>query len=195
MRRAGFAAAVSALIVVLALLAWYFHDRATQPGASVLADATLAKLVDGAPKILAVKVEGVEPDGGINPEYTCDGPDRTPRVSVDGIPGTASYVALIMYDPDAPGGTFIHWLAVEPVRGSQAEFPAPGLVEGVNDFGSLGYRGPCPPRGHGVHRYFFLVIALTEDPHLSPGFRLSDLLSTAEGKIAAWGYAVGTYSR
>jgi len=161
-----------------------------------LADPRMEELVSSAPQALRVSVEGLDSLGARFPvEHTCDGPDRAPRVRVEGIPAGARAVALIMYDPDAPIGTFIHWLAVQPVEGGEAVFPSPGAVEGRNDFRRTGYGGPCPPRGHGVHRYYFLVLALGEVPGLRRGFSLRDLLRAARGRVLAWGYWMGTYSR
>ncbi len=189
------AAVVVALAIVAAVVLLVHRAGPERSLAGELADERFSGLVEGLPKSLEVSVEGVGADGFIDPVYTCDGADRPPRVAVTGIPGGVSHVVLIMYDPDAPGGTFIHWLAVEPVRGSQAVFPGLAMVEGLNGFGRLGYGGPCPPRGHGVHRYFFLVLALSGDPQLSPGYRLGDLLDAAKDKLVAWGYSVGKYSR
>jgi Raf kinase inhibitor-like YbhB/YbcL family protein len=103
--------------------------------------------------------------------YTCDGEDVSPPLAWAGVPPEASSLALLVDDPDAPGGTFTHWLAwgLDPARGGLREGePAP--LEGVNDFGAKGYRGPCPPPGR-PHRYVFQLFALSEQPHLVPGAR------------------------
>lgn len=194
MRRSALIA-VAVVAVAVALLAVYMTGHKRLAGADELADERFSKLVEGFPRSLEVTVEGISPEGFIDPAYTCDGGNIPPKVTVTGIPEDASYVALIMYDPDAPAGTFIHWLAVEPTKGSQATFPGQAVSEGFNDFGKLGYGGPCPPKGHGVHRYFFLVLALSGDPQLPLGYKLEDLLNAVEGKVVAWGYAMGKYSR
>jgi len=183
--------AVAALIIAGVALVAVWHVRG---GGGVLVDRRMEDLVAGAPETLKVSVEGIGPDGRIAVEYTCDGQDRPPRVEVSGVPSGAKAVALIMYDPDAPIGTFIHWLAVQDAAPSVV-FPSPSAVEGRNDFGRIGYGGPCPPRGHGAHRYFFLVVALDYKPGLTRGYRLSDVLAAAKGHVMAWGYAVGKYSR
>ena len=163
------------LIVIVAaavvLVVGFVGVRVWLGGGGELADSRFSRVVEGAPRSLEVVVEGVSREGLIDPAYTCDGLNVPPRVSVSGIPGSAGYLALVMYDPDAPGGTFVHWLAVEPAGGPQAEFPGPAMVEGVNDFGRPGYGGPCPPKGGGAHRYFFLVLALSGDPGLPPGYQ------------------------
>jgi phospholipid-binding protein, PBP family len=108
-------------------------------------------------------------DGDVIPRrHTCDGDDVSPRLEWEGQPPNARSFALIMYDPDAPMGTFIHWViynipaSVRSIpEGVQKEAESlPGLgLQGVNDFGYLGYGGPCPPRGHGPHRYYFALHA------------------------------------
>ena len=104
-------------------------------------------------------------DGGIIPaRFTCDGEDLSPQLRWTGAPPGARSFALIMDDPDAPVGTFTHWLLYDigAAHTELAEGQKPGQT-GVtikNDFGRPGYGGPCPPRGHGVHRYFFRLYAL-----------------------------------
>jgi Raf kinase inhibitor-like YbhB/YbcL family protein len=92
-------------------------------------------------------------------EWTCDGSDRAPEIRVSEPPaGTRSY-AIVMEDPDAPRGAFTHWLAYD-IPGDDAGLrPAEGKTL-PNDFGRSGYGGPCPPPGHGTHRYFFTVYAV-----------------------------------
>ena len=176
-----------------ALIGLWLHSRGGGVG-GVLVDRRFEDLVAGAPESLGVKVEGIGGDGRIAVEYTCDGADRAPRVEVSGVPANAKSVVLIMYDPDAPIGTFIHWLAYQPAAPTTT-FPSPAAVEGRNDFRRIGYGGPCPPPGHGSHRYFFLALAVDRDPGLSRGYTLSQLLNAVRGHVLAWGYSMGTYSR
>jgi Raf kinase inhibitor-like YbhB/YbcL family protein len=192
--RYGYLAAAAVLALIAAGLAWVFWPKSG--GASgLLVDRRFEELVSGAPQSLTVEADGIRGGSRFPVEYTCDGADRAPSVVVSGIPEGAAAVALVMYDPDAPLGTFIHWLAVEKPGGGRAVFPSPAAVEGRNDFGRIGYGGPCPPRGHGEHRYFLLALALDRDPGLGRGFRLGDLLAAARGNVVAWGYTMGTYSR
>lgn len=190
---------ILALVLVVVLLAGALavlhYKKAQEEGGLRLADERFEKLVEGAQSTLEVKVEAIGPDGLISPEYTCDGFDKAPLVRISGIPGEARAVALIVYDPDAPAGTFIHWLVVKPVIGPEEVLPATGMVEGRNDFGGVGYRGPCPPPGHGFHRYFFLALALDGDPGLREGYTLGELLDAVRGHVIAWGYTMGKYSR
>ena len=100
----------------------------------------------------------------IPPKYTCDGENKAPPLRWDGDLKAQSFV-LIVDDPDAPAGTFTHWVLYD-IPGSQRELPE-GLsnvgalgTPGMNDFSRVGYGGPCPPRGHGPHRYVFTLSAL-----------------------------------
>lgn len=105
-------------------------------------------------------------DGQRIPEvHTCDGADQSPQLSWDEPPPGTKSLALIMDDPDAPNGTFTHWAAYDiPAnvtgikRGEGGKFK-----QAVNDFGKTGYGGPCPPKGHGTHRYRFKLYALDVD--------------------------------
>jgi len=132
--------------------------------------------------------------------YTCDGANISPSIEWRGEPqGTLSY-ALIVDDPDAPAGTWNHWLLYD-IPG-HVHALAQGIktnalgVSGRNDFGKLGYGGPCPPRGHGVHRYFFRLSALNV---ASLGLREGDsrkALDTAmRGHVLAVTTAFGVYKR
>ena len=186
-------AAAILVVAVLGVLGLTLH-RNRGVGGVALVDPRMEALVEGAPESLRVGVSGIV-DGWFEREYTCDGGDRVPRVVVEGVPSSARAVALIVYDPDAPRGTFIHWLAVAPAGGDTVVFPSEGMVEGRNDFGRIGYGGPCPPRGHGPHRYFFLALALDRDPGLARGFRLGQLVDAVRGHVLAWGYSMGRYER
>ena len=102
--------------------------------------------------------------------YTCEGEDLSPALSWSDPPAQTRALALIVEDPDAPRGTFTHWVAwnIDPMAGGLGEGEsAPG--EGRNDFGTAGWSGPCPPPGHGAHRYFFRLYALDAEVHI--GFR------------------------
>lgn len=100
--------------------------------------------------------------GGMIPAaYTCDGEDRRPALTINGVPADTQSLAVVMYDPDAPGGTFVHWVTwnIPPETKELAEGPLPaGIMEGMNGFRSVGYQGPCPPSG--THRYIWRLYAL-----------------------------------
>jgi len=128
--------------------------------------------------------------------HTCDGEDRSPPLSWSAPPAGTRSLALILDDPDAPGGRFIHWLAwgITPDTDGLAEGKA-APTEGRNDFGTVGYRGPCPPRGHGRHRYRFRLHAVTDDLRLAPGAGVQELERAVTAKVVAVAELVGTYQR
>jgi Raf kinase inhibitor-like YbhB/YbcL family protein len=128
--------------------------------------------------------------------HSCEGEDLSPPLSWTGVPDGASSFALILDDPDAPGGTFTHWLAwrLEPAAGGLGEGEA-APVEGRNDFGATGYRGPCPPPGHGPHRYFFRLHALEDALELEPGAGRAELEQALAGRSVAVAELMGTYER
>ena len=112
------------------------------------------------------------------------------------MPDDAVSLALIVDDPDAPVGTFTHWLGwgIDPAGGGLGEGErAPR--EGRNDFGQTGYRGPCPPPGHGPHRYFFRLYVLAAEPAVRSGASRRELERALEGKVLARAELVGTYER
>lgn len=138
-------------------------------------------------------------DGGTIPgRFTCDGEDRSPRLRWSGAPQGSKSFALIMDDPDAPVGTFTHWLlhAIPAGVSELTEGQQPGQIGTTlkNDFGRPGYRGPCPPRGHGRHRYYFTICALDVASLGKPATR--GALDTAmRGHILATARVMGTYER
>jgi Raf kinase inhibitor-like YbhB/YbcL family protein len=129
-------------------------------------------------------------------QHSCDGEGLSPPLSWTGVPDGASSLALIVDDPDAPGGTFTHWLAwgLEPAAGGLGEGEAAPL-EGRNDFGETGYRGPCPPPGHGTHRYFFRLHALEDELELEPGAGRAELERALARRSVAVAELLGTYER
>lgn len=133
--------------------------------------------------------------------YTCDGEDISPPLSWSGAPKETKTYALIMDDPDAPGGVFTHWVIfnmpasetslLEDVPKSRTL--ASGAVQGRNDFGRNGYGGPCPPSG--THRYRFHLYALDTQLDLSPTATKHDVLRAIKGHVLAEGELTGLYSR
>lgn len=134
-------------------------------------------------------------------KYTCDGADISPPLEwSDPPPGTQSF-ALICDDPDAPVGTWVHWVIFNlpaTARGLPEAVPigselADGSRQGRNSWGRTSYGGPCPPGG--THRYFFKLYALDAQLPLSPGAGKDDLMRAMEGHILASTELMGTYSR
>jgi len=135
-------------------------------------------------------------DGGaIPPKYGCSGESISPPLAISGVPGGAKTLALIVTDPDAPGGTFTHWLAwnIPPVNTSLAAGQAPGGSEGKNGYGKNGYGPPCPPSGS--HHYVFDVYGLDASLTLDPSAERGEVEKAITGHIVAQGRIVGTYSK
>jgi Raf kinase inhibitor-like YbhB/YbcL family protein len=128
--------------------------------------------------------------------HTCEGGDLSPPLSWSGAPDGTRSLALIVDDPDAPVGTFTHWLAwaIEPESGELGEGEA-APVEGRNDFGTVGYRGPCPPSGHGPHRYFFRLYSVDAEMELEAGAGRRDLERALEGHVLEVAELIGRYER
>lgn len=128
--------------------------------------------------------------------YSCDGDDVSPPLTWSGQPPETQSLALVVDDPDAPGGTFTHWLAwgLDPGAGGLDEGQsAPG--EGRNDFKAEGYGGPCPPPGHGPHRYSFRLYALDSELDVPSGAGKDDLARALADHVLASAELVGTYER
>jgi Raf kinase inhibitor-like YbhB/YbcL family protein len=141
-------------------------------------------------------------DEGVIPrKYTCDGEDVSPELSWSGQPPKTASLALVVEDPDAPRKTWIHWVVFDLPAGRSAlseSMPArPNLdgggTQGVNDFGNLGYGGPCPPSG--THRYVFNLYALDQLLGLPVGSTRQDVGKAMEGHILAQAHLTGRYSR
>lgn len=133
--------------------------------------------------------------------YTCDGVNISPPLEWGGVPKTAKTIAIVCDDPDAPGGTWVHWvlynLPAENI-GLVENLPATenvkaGGFQGQNDFGKSGYGGPCPPSG--THRYFFRVYALDSELPLKAGATKADLMKAMEGHVLLQGQLMATYRR
>ncbi len=174
--------------------------RRIGPAAIALLAALLAWSAAGAPDAEggAFRIScPLFPDRGtIPPRYTCDGADESPPLTVEGVPPAAKSLALIVDDPDAPRGTWVHWVAwnIPPETPGIAEgsFP-PGAVQGLNDFRTRRYGGPCPPSG--THRYYFKLYALDAMLSLGPDTTKADLEAAMKGHVVAKAEYVGRYSR
>ena len=125
-------------------------------------------------------------------KYTCDGDDINPELRIEQIPSEAKSFVLIVEDPDAPNGTFDHWIVFDiPIRNNIGENSIPG-TEGLNSFGRHSYGGPCPPSG--THRYFFKVYALDAQLKLGSNTKKNDLHKAMQSHVLAEGELVGLYS-
>lgn len=126
-------------------------------------------------------------------KYTCRGEDVNPLIEISGIPGNAQSLALIVDDPDAPMGTWVHWVMWNiPVSKQINENSVPG-EEGWNDFKRKEWGGPCPPSG--THRYYFKVYALDDVLDLPSDSTKEELVKAMEGHILAKGELMGRYKK
>jgi len=183
------------LILVVVLVALYFSWKPKRP-------KSFEELLESVKRRerIELKVAG-KTSGKVDKKYTCDGDNVSPPISWGALPKGTVSLALICYDPDAPGGIFIHWVIfnIPPTLDGLPEgVPRGGKVEGVgvqgrNDFGYLGYGGPCPPSGE--HRYVFLLLALSETLDLEEGVTAAQLLREAEEHVLGYGEVVLTYGR
>jgi len=141
-------------------------------------------------------------DGGMIPrDYTCDGKDISPPLAWTGVPEGTKSLAIICDDPDAPMGTWVHWVLFNipaTVNGLSQSIPPDKVLEngarhGINDFRKFGYGGPCPPSG--THRYYFKIYALDTELVQEPGLTKAKLLRAMDGHIMVEGQLMGRYKR
>lgn len=134
-------------------------------------------------------------------QYTCDAEDVSPDLTWTGVPEGTKSLALICDDPDAPMGTWVHWVLFNlppDISELHAEIPSKKTLKnnarhGKNDFGKFGYGGPCPPSG--THRYFFKLYALDTVINLKSGITKAQLLEAMKGHILDEGQLLGRYKR
>lgn len=148
---------------------------------------------------LKVSTRAFQPNQPIPVEFTREGRDRSPELLWEGAPGGTLSFVLVMDDPDAPGGTFTHWVLYDipaVARGLTQGRDGGGGIGGRNDFDHDRYRGPCPPPGHGEHRYRFHVYALDiPSLELPPGAPRGEVEDRMAGHVLAEGEIVGRFAR
>ena len=134
-------------------------------------------------------------NGLIPSEFTCDGSDTSPPLAISEVPKNAKSLALIMDDPDAPIGIFVHWVVwnIPPDIREIRKGAEPSGVQGKTDFRKSGYGGPCPPSG--IHRYFFKLYALDTLLDLPEGLSKKDVEKAMQGHIIEKAELVSTYKR
>jgi len=151
---------------------------------------------------LEIKSDVFEKKGYIPVRYTCDAQNFSPPLSWADAPSSAKSFVLICDDPDAPFQTWVHWVVFNipaDVTGFKEnitveELISAGIIQGVNDFGKIGYGGPCPPQGK-PHRYFFKLYALDVNLPLEEGATKKEVIAAMQGHIAAEAKIVGLYQR
>lgn len=151
---------------------------------------------------MVLRSSAFQSSGEIPRKYTCDGTDFSPPLRWENPPAGTKSLALIADDPDAPVGTWVHWViydipaaALEFGEGTPATDALPtGAKQGINDFRKVGYGGPCPPAGP-AHRYFFKLYALDKATNLKLRATKQQLLDTIKGHILAEAQLMGRYGR
>jgi Raf kinase inhibitor-like YbhB/YbcL family protein len=144
----------------------------------------------------------IAPGAAIAGDFACTGADRSPELAWRGAPKSTATFALIVEDPDAPGGTFIHWVAYN-IPASRTSLPAGvpqsaeipgGGTNGMNSFDHIGYNGPCPPRGK-THHYRFHLFALDSALNDGDGASAAAIESAMQGHVVADAELTGTFNR
>lgn len=151
---------------------------------------------------LSVRSVGWAPGERIPTQYTADGEDRSPKVEFGGVSGDVQSFALVFDDPDAPGGTWVHWVLYNipgTARGLPENLPRnevlpDGMRQGRNSWDEIGYRGPSPPPGK-PHRYIFHLYALSQPVRLLPGLTSAALQDVIRPHVLASATYLGTYGR
>ncbi len=136
-------------------------------------------------------------------KYSCEGTDISPELHWENAPEGTQSLALITDDPDAPAGTWVHWVLYNipadatslPENQPKTETLESGIRQGRNNFLKTGYGGPCPPRGHGPHRYFFKLYALDTVLNLKQGASKVDLEQAMKGHVLAKAELMGRFER
>jgi Raf kinase inhibitor-like YbhB/YbcL family protein len=166
-------------------------------GISLFALILLAlPLAEAAPGGFSLTSPDFAQGGAIPSRFTCEGENISPTLEIAGVPAGAQSLVLIVEDPDAPAGTFTHWLVwnIPPGTTKLRGGAAPGgALQGTNDFGNAGYSGPCPPTG--THRYFFRLSALSGSLHLPAGASRKDLDNAIRGHVVARAVLMGRYAK
>ena len=144
-------------------------------------------------KSLRISSPAFKPGGNIPSRYTCEGEDINPPLDIKQIPAEAKSMVLIIEDPDAPMGTWLHWLVWNiPIVHYLNENEVPG-DQGLNDFGKIAYGGPCPPSG--MHRYYFNVYALDDLLDIPEGSSRREVEAAIQNHIIAYGQVMGVYQK
>jgi len=145
---------------------------------------------------LKVSTPAFQHKENIPQKYTCDGDDVNPPLRIENVPSGAKSLALIVDDPDAPRGTWVHWVIwnIAPdIKEIREQSVPSGAIEGMNDFRKRSYGGPCPPSG--THRYFFKLYALDVSLNLDANTNKADLERAMKGHIVGQAELIGLYMR
>lgn len=178
-------------VLLGAIFSWQVFAIPAAPGAEL---GTAQKITLTSPAFRA--------GGSIPRKYTCDGNDVSPPLAWKNAPTDTRAFALIADDPDAPGGTWVHWVIYDLPAAANALAEdvgksvtlASGALQGLNNFGRIGYDGPCPPPGP-AHRYIFKLYALDAESGLKPGASKTQLLDKIRGHVLGQADLMGRYGR
>lgn len=167
----------------------FFEGAATNDDTNGTESTSETEATTGMPD-LQFRPTAFEAHQPVPERFTCDGEDISPPLSIEGVGKEAESLAVVVDDPDAPGGTFTHWLLWN-VPADTEEIPADvpttetaedlgGARQGTNDFGEVGYRGPCPPEGDSPHTYRFRLYALSEPIRVGAGAKREETLEAIQ---------------
>lgn len=180
-----FGTVVAAIIIISAIIA-YMKFNPAKP-------ETIIPITSLSMKLTSAAFPG---NGEIPSKYTCDGQDISPPLNIEGVPAGAKSLVLIVDDPDAPVGDWVHWLVwnIKPDTKEIPENAIPdGSVQGTTDFGKPGWGGPCPP--FGIHHYQFKLYALDAELSLPPSAKKADLEKAVSPHTIDSAMLVGLYQR
>lgn len=200
----NFSKSLIIIILILVLGGIFFWQKSKKPKEISLPETL--------PKVMQISSPVFENNSQIPSKYTCDGQNINPPLEIKDVPEGTQSLVLIVDDPDAPVGTFLHWLVfninsdvslVEEDKSSSSPFattrvveenslPA-GAIQGRNGFGKEKYGGPCPPFGQ--HRYFFKIYALDKKLDLASGSKLKEVESAMKNHILDQAQLIGLYQR
>jgi Raf kinase inhibitor-like YbhB/YbcL family protein len=144
-------------------------------------------------KVLKITSPAFEEGGLIPSKYTCEGEDISPALSIEHVPEEAMSLAVIVDDPDAPSGVWVHWVVWNIPMTHLLKENAEQGIQGTNDFRKQRYNGPCPPKG--THRYSYKVYALNSVLDIAAGIEKSELERAMASHIIAFGELTGRYER
>jgi Raf kinase inhibitor-like YbhB/YbcL family protein len=161
-------------------------------------DEGMGSVTRQTPKTVEVTSPVIQEGHAFPRQYTCQGADTSPPLDVRRLPPETEAIALVLDDPDAPNGTWLHWMfwdlpAETTTIPEGADIAGLGGTEGNNDFGNRGYGGPCPPGG--THEYHVKVYALDRRLDLDEGASLQELTQAMDGHTLAWGQMTATYTK
>lgn len=190
---------IPTVLFIIILAIYFIQKRANKPTIMSLPTITQTSMI-------TIASQAFKQGETIPTKYTCDGEDINPPLIIENTPAQARSLVLIVDDPDAPVGTFTHWIMwnLPPTKkeisedmillgGPPGENSTSRIIEGENDVGDLGYAGPCPPSG--THRYFFRVFALDTALDLRQGAKRAELEVAMKNHIIDQGELMGKYSR